>query len=141
MMQPVTWALALAMVIATDGAWAQRAPYGPLVVEMTDRDDGQTVGAPVGSELAVHLRQQAGTAYNWELRNDDAHIALIEPPQTYDYPHQPGIVGGPQDRIFRIRVTGAGHFPVIFGLRTGTGGGAQVPAKRVVFTIDTKRGS
>ena len=137
-------AAALAIVVATGvlAPGAASAQYRPAlpVARFTDADDGQLFRLPVGAELTVRLPEQAGTAYEWQWR-DDQRVQEIGEPRVEDVAPR-GVVGGTQLRTFRFQVVASGRIPLTFLLKSSFAARDRPTEGKVVITIDgTARGS
>lgn len=116
--------LAIGLMLAAPAATAQSG--SSTVQYLTEYDEGKTTNVPPGAELRVRLRQQGGPGYQWDLRRNERVVQLRPPTMV-----KGGIIGGGQQREFRLRVVGTGRFPVVFGLRMP----GQQPVREMAFDI------
>jgi inhibitor of cysteine peptidase len=87
------------------GAAPADSRRGPMVIMLTQRDDGGHVRAQVGDTIEIHLPENATTGYRWEPDSLDPHLFELAG-ATGNYP--PGIPGSGGDAQFRIKVLATG---------------------------------
>jgi predicted secreted protein len=96
----------------TSGAAQTSPPAMPKANEpvvLTEKDNGSTVQAPVGSQIVVRLQSQLSTGYGWEIEKIDAVRLLSLGPPSVEVPENQ-LAGQHEFQLFKFQLKGTGEF-------------------------------
>lgn len=87
---------------------AREAPAVTGTVNVTAKDNGQSVRAPVGHLIRITLESNPSTGYNWELRGFDYGAAELQGSDIVARQSGNVLVGAPADTVITLQAVRPG---------------------------------
>jgi inhibitor of cysteine peptidase len=108
-----------------------------MIHELTQGDDGRTVGVHMGDILQVNLPENPTTGYRWKVHECDDAILTFEGVEFH--PEGTVVVGGGGVRVFEFRAVAPGTTPLQLKLlRQWEGDGSIMEWFRAAIDVTSK---